>query len=376
MGNSQSSEAATGDRRDSRLSNYARQSCVAPSRQSREEKAIVGSGEPLSLELIMKVSRSVCKITVNSATGSGFLGKMLQRATGQYCYGLFTNNHVLNEDTLAGENSIVLSFDALDGERVNKRTVNIDVTPLFRFTCPVLDVSYAELSREIVGSLQSIKCNFLLVSTAWIGTNGEKLLMLQYPGGSNIQFAQGSFKRMHGFDIFHLVSTDYGSSGSPLVRPDGVVVGIHKRRAARDTDNYNVALSTTAAVQAMTTHSVEGQFLKATLICNPTILEGQYDASIKQIGLQKCPQWNKFKGLIYVSPATIIKGTVTVTPIWFTPTSHGWYWTPTDPFNVLLETNWMSVNVLQVEGGYWHMQIPAQKNITIITWLCNHNRIK
>ena len=50
----------------------------------------------------MKISRSVCKISVNSGTGSGFLGKLLLRDTGQYAYGLFTNNHVLNEDHLAG----------------------------------------------------------------------------------------------------------------------------------------------------------------------------------------------------------------------------------------------------------------------------------
>lgn len=343
--------------------------------RSRQEKAIVGSGEPLSVELIMKVSRSVCKITMISGTGSGFLGKVLKRDTGQYSYGLFTNNHVLNEESLAGGNSITLSFDSFEGEQVKNKTVRIDVDPLFRFTCPVLDVSFIELSKEVVDHLQSMKCNFLLVSARWSGTSGEKLVMLQYPGGSSVHFAQGTFKRMHGFDIFHQVSTDYGSSGSPLVRPDGVVVGLHKRRAARTTDNYNVALSTTAIIQAVSIHCVEGQFPQATLICNPSILQAQYETSIRQLGLQRCPNTNNFEGLVYVSPATIVNGRVTVTPIWFVPTSHGWYWTPTDPFSQSLETNWMSVNVLQVEGGYWHNQVPAQKNIVIITWLCNHNRL-
>ena len=88
---------------------------------------------------------------------------------------------------------------------MKSKTVKIDVGPLFRFTCPVLDVSFIELSNELVDSLQSMKCNFLLVSTRWSGTNGEKLIMLQYPGGSNIHFAQGSFKRLHGLDIFPLI---------------------------------------------------------------------------------------------------------------------------------------------------------------------------
>ena len=154
-----------------------------------------------------------------------------------------------------------------------------------------------------------------------------------------------------------------------------MVIGLHKRRAAQSTDNYNVALSATAMIQAISIHCVQGRFPQATLICNPSVLQAQYEAAIVQLGLQRRPSTNNFEGLVYVSPATIVNGRVTVTPIWFTPTSHGWYWTPTDPFDPALETNWMSVNVLQVEGGYWHKQVPAQKNIVIITWLCNHNRL-
>ena len=366
MGNSESPNTATVNKQSI---------STTRSRQSRQEKAIAGSGEPLSLELIMKISRSVCKITVNSGTGSGFLGKLLQRDTGQYAYGLFTNNHVLNEDHLAAGNSITLSFDTFEEKQVKSKTVEIDMGPLFRFTCPVLDASFIELSKELVDNLQSLKCNFLLVSASWSGTNGERLIMLQYPGGSKVHFAQGSFKRLHGFDIFHLVSTDYGSSGSPILRPDGVVVGLHKRRAARNTDNYNVALSATTMIQAISIHCVQGHFPQAILVCNPSVLQAQYEAAIVQLGLRRRPNTNNYEGLVYVSPPTIVNGRVTVTPIWFTPTSHGWYWTPTDPFNSELETNWMSVNVLQVEGGYWHKQVPAQKNVAIITWLCNHNRL-
>ena len=258
---------------------------------------------------------------------------------------------------------------------MTRKTIKIDVGTLFRFTCPILDVSFVELNNELVDSVKSMKCNFLLVSTRWTGTKGEKLIVLQYPGGSNVHFAQGSFKRLHGFDIFHLVSTDYGSSGSPIVQPDGVVVGLHKRRAARNTDNYNVALSATAMVEAITIHCIQGRFPRATLICNPSVLQAQYEAAIVQLGLQRRPNTNNFEGLVYVSPPTIVNGRVTVTPIWFTPTSHGWYWTPTNPFDPALETNWMSVNSLQVEGGYWHKEVPAQKNVVIIKWLCNHNRL-
>jgi len=66
---------------------------------------------------------------------------------------------------------------------------------------------------------------------------------------------------------------------------------------------------------------------------------------------------------------TQVGTTLVITPIWFVPTSHGWYWTPTDPFDSDCYSNWMTVHNLKVIGGYWHNIEPANKNIIIIKWL-------
>ena len=61
-----------------------------------------------------------------------------------------------------------------------------------------------------------------------------------------------------------------------------------------------------------------------------------------------------------------------IPPIWFVPTSHGWYWTPTNPFNAELDVNWMSVQNSKVIGDN---SKPADKNIKIINWLCKNNTV-
>lgn len=175
MGNSESALSRDRTREVAQPSHH-------PDNKGRQEKLIDGAGEPLSVEMIMKVSRAVCKLTVNNGTGSGFLGKFLQRDTGQYVFGLFTNNHVLNEESLAEGNAILLSFDSFEADNVKKKTLNIDVDYLFRFTCPLLDVSFVELSKEQVDALRQLNCNFLLLSANWKGSKEEKLFILQYPG--------------------------------------------------------------------------------------------------------------------------------------------------------------------------------------------------
>jgi len=58
-----------------------------------------------------------------------------------------------------------------------------------------------------------------------------------------------------------------------------------------------------------------------------------------------------------------------ITPIWFKRTSHGWYWTPTDPDPSEDAVNWMPVSREQVVGGVWNGQRPAPRNLVILAAL-------
>lgn len=333
-----------------------------------EEKPIAQGGSHfMSVGVIKKVSESVCEVNSN---GTGFLGKFL--CNNAIAYGLFTNNHVIAEETLADCDECVNLYFEFIGKKLHLRLKNT-----FRFTCPLLDVTFIQIDENIVTKLHDLKCEFLTVHFNWIGKEGDQLLVMQNPGScSGLQVASGPFYRMHGFDILHKTSTDYGSSGSPLMTQDGKVIGIHKRRAAKDTDDYNIAVSAKAVLAAIYNFKT----LPKKLISNPRNLDRQYEDQIFQQNLVRATTTEPCSyGVIYISPATYVsffgKRITMITPIWFVPTSHGWYWTPTDPFDKELDVNWMSVHNLKVIGGCWHNIEPADKNIVIIRWLRRNNTV-
>lgn len=329
-----------------------------------EEKPIAQGGSHfISVEVITKVSASVCKVNGN---GTGFLGKFL--CNNAICHGLFTNNHVLTEEMLADSDEHVNLYF----ESGKKKNVRLSLKDTFRFTCPLLDVTFIHFDENVVKTVHELKCKFLTVHFNWTGKKGDQLVIVQNPGScSGLQVASGAFYRMHGFDILHKASTDYGSSGSPLFTCDGKVIGIHKRRAAKETDHYNIAVSAKAVLGAIYNFKT----LPKKLISNPRALNKQYEDLIFQQKLIRATSTEPSQyGIMYVSPATRVIITL-ITPIWFIPTSHGWYWTPTDPFSKE-DVNWMSVHNLKVIGGVWHNIEPADKNIVIIKWLCRNNMVE
>lgn len=340
---------------------------------STSEKLLDGSSIPMSFETLKDASKAVCKIKVGNGTGTGFLAKF-PAPDGSLIYGIFTNNHVLSEEYLADGKTFTIQFDAVPvGENLSPLTLLVSATGMFRFTCPVLDATYVRFEGKALQYLLSSGCQFLEVTSEWDGSKVEPVFIFQHPGGVEISIAQGHFLQYYGLNVFHSVSTDFGSSGSPVALTNGLVIGVHKARAARSCSNYNVAVAMKAVIKAILPFFCR-PFIPQ-LFCNPIVLDKAYVAKLLKIGLQRCflRPGTKFQGLMYISHATIVRGQEVVTPIWFVPTSHGWYWTPSDPSDREKETNWMPVSQLEVVGGHWHGQIPAEKNIKIINWLYQYN---
>ena len=78
-----------------------------------EEKAATNKPTELSAsEIIENVSQAVCKVNDSE---TGFLSKFWRKD--QLCYGLFTTNHVLNEEMLSSDQRVRISFmeEAADG---------------------------------------------------------------------------------------------------------------------------------------------------------------------------------------------------------------------------------------------------------------------
>ena len=335
----------------------------------------IGSDSPLPLDeyvsqgnvprsTLEKVSKGVCEVMLdNGNRGTGFLAKFT-RFNGSWLYGLFTNNHVVSEGNLADDKTFTIHFDAVsDG---TKLVETVSTTGTFRFTCPILDVTFVRFEDEDRKRLSSKGCQFLEVELEWKGNENDQLFVLQYPKRHILCSADGPFLQNYGFNMFHLVSTDSGSSGSPVALFNGMVIGIHKSAPKSDNLQYNIAVAIKAVVKAIRPF-FRAPEIATQVFCNYVSIDQDYAAKLLTFGLQKVPlkQDSKFQ-LMYVSQAK-------ETSIWYVPTSHGWYWTPAPTYPFAKIPNWMSVSQHEVVGGEWDGQTPTQKNIEIIDWLFQHD---
>lgn len=357
---------------------------VVSTGRSQSEKHVAGSNVPISFKTLMDGSKAVCKVVVHAAyttstsTATAFLAKFSSNKGDLVC-GLFTNNHVLGNPELADNCVIDMVFDGIPvGDSRNSTSLckRLHTNGLFRFTCSVLDATFIRFDQATIAHFQ--ECSYLTIGHQNALIEKQPLIVFQHPKGMDVHFAQGSFIQYYGTDFFHSVSTDYGSSGSPIALCDGTVVGIHKARP-RTNANHNIAVTMTAVIQALLPFYDGSIAIPSHLVSNPIELDHRYSCKISAIGLDRCfVEHNtlcELKYLKYVSPASKFLVTY-ITPIWFAATSHGWYWTPTDPLHSTLETNWMPVSQLRVIGGFWDGVKPADKNVVIIQWLLSNNIIR
>lgn len=359
MGGAQSSD-------ESGISESSANSVESPS-STEEQERVSGPNVSLSTQVILDVSTAVCKVTVQNdsglQSGTGFLAEFATTtAAGSHVsvHGLFTSDHVLPEKCLADDQTFTVTFGAVRGRTSTPVAKTLKNDGLFRFTCPILGATFVKFTEEDVQSLISSGCHFLRAAADWAGSKDVPLFAFEHPGHS---VAQGNCLEINGFDICHSASTNYTSSGSPIALSDGRVVGLHKAHSTQS----STAVAMKSIVNALLPH-FHGPTLPCCLICNPVTLDPTYAAKLLEIGLQPQEASSNFPGLLYVSPASAY-----VTPIWFVPTSHGWFWTPTDPSDQNEKTNWMSMSQLQAIGGCWDNQTPADKNVRIIGWLDQHN---
>ena len=180
----------------------------------------IGKTELLNLFEIGE--NSMVKIYSKKKDGSGFICKIKDKEL-NFSYALFTNNHVLGEEDLQEGEKI--SFEYKNKSRYIKLNDDRKI-----FTDEEIDYTCIEITKDDNFD------DFFLIDQDILNGNynqykNEDLIILQFPQGNEISFAQGKVKEIDENNISYTVSTEKGSSGSPLIIRKNVqkyyVIGIH-----------------------------------------------------------------------------------------------------------------------------------------------------
>jgi V8-like Glu-specific endopeptidase len=198
------------------------------------EKKIAGQAKFLPMKKLMNLGeKKICKIICSNSTGDIVTG------TGFFCSVvmdeweslkmrvLITNNHVLNEDKIKFGKKI--KFTTNDDEQNYEIEIDKERTI---FTSQKYDITIIEIKKE--DKIQP-DAFFEIDDSVFKPDYNYKnkiIYLLHYPNGKEMSFSQGTIKKVgkdeNDYEIFHLCSSDHGSSGGPLISEDFKVIAIHK----------------------------------------------------------------------------------------------------------------------------------------------------
>jgi ankyrin repeat protein len=180
---------------------------------------------------IKDMNRSICLIKVEEGYGTGSFIEIPIPSSKNPMKGLMTNNHVINEKKLKpGESFEIYIFSE------NNKPIQIKINDKnFVFTSELIDVTFIELSDETINKFNPY---FLNISNIDVRED-EPIEILQFPN-KELSLAKGKIEEIYSFNLYHNISTYFGSSGSPLLNENYEVVGIHK--SSLKDKNMNVAV--------------------------------------------------------------------------------------------------------------------------------------
>ena len=186
-------------------------------------------------EILNQMNKNICMIkTENGKQGTGFFCKIPFPNKENLLPVLMTNNHIINQDLLLGDNKIITLLIKND-----PKVKIINLNNRIKYTNTEYDITIIELKEEddIQNFLEldnNILNNILDYNDNYNSNNifiKETIYLLQYPEGK----LSVSFGLLDGilsdnkFSFNHSCSTKSGSSGSPIINlSTKKLIGIHK----------------------------------------------------------------------------------------------------------------------------------------------------
>ena len=190
-----------------------------------------GNGAPVPSNvtkmILSQLEKCVCKVYESSGNkATGFLSNLSFPDQFHLLPVLITNNHVINNEDLELNKNIKISFNddkitkiiKINEARKTFTSKDIDIT-IIEIIPNVDDINdFLEIDKEFVESVDINKYK------------EEQIYIMQYPNGENSCHSIGLLKCIETRNIYHYCSTDYGFSGSPIMRISNYKkIGVHKQ---------------------------------------------------------------------------------------------------------------------------------------------------
>ena len=210
-------------------------------------------------------------ITNNNGLGTGFFCN-LKSSYIPFQKALFTNNHILNRDSISLGKKIKLIYQ--------QKSVIIEMTKKRNaFSNEKLDYTCIEIFDE------DEITNFFDIDTSVINNKSsledQEIFILQFNETKNLLFSSGKILHTKNNIMVHSAVTSRGSSGSPLIRRNrnelNYIVGIHFG-TLRDHKYYNLATSFDNILNDLKNKIIETSQIK--IVAHIKIPESNYKARI------------------------------------------------------------------------------------------------
>ncbi len=194
------------------------------------EIKIPGHGNPITIkqfqDLVKKSENSTFKIEFFGQKGTGFFFEQNISSIKYYNkYFLMTNNHVLNQDFFNNNTHLEI-------EHKNKQII-IPLNNRIKYTNEELDFTIIEIlpTDDFFSEIKYFFTidNYIMSNNSESNYLKKDICIFQYPNGEELSFDKGEIKSINDYQIKHLVSTEPGSSGSPILLLNNfTIIGIHQ----------------------------------------------------------------------------------------------------------------------------------------------------
>ena len=193
--------------------------------QNETKEMLVGYNIPLSVEVVSKAIKSICKITIKknpeNIYGTGFFMKISDNQ--EY---LLTNYHIVSQDNI--NDDIEIEIYNHKKMKLNLNNRNIKYYPYPK------DITMIEIKNydSIYNEIKFLKYD-LSYKTGYDIYKDAIIFSIHHANGESAQCAGGKIRNIDGFEFDHSIPTENGSSGCPIILLSKninsiLVIGIHK----------------------------------------------------------------------------------------------------------------------------------------------------